>query len=182
MHIAWAMMHVENLTRLGDGGEQWIIAAGAFLLLVETHRGALRVTPSALHRAIEVRRHSSKPELTQAFEDEVTILCTQVRDAAIIGPRERPAHRGDFRQMLEPQQPLDHLVIVIVLRIAKLAESQQQMHNQHHHDDRVTVNLAAPEVAEAMPQLLLQSEFGEQALEDDQPRERGQLLRLETHI
>ena len=60
--------------------------------------------------------------------------------------------------------------------------SDTRMHNQHHHDDMVTVNLAAPEVAEAMPQLLLQSEFGEQALEDDQPRERGQLLRLETHI
>ena len=95
-----------DMIEIGSGGgslarvdERGLIRVGAFLLLVEAHRRALGVTSSALHRAIEVRRHSSKPELTQAFEDEVTILCTQVRDAAIIGPRERPAHRGDFRRV-----------------------------------------------------------------------------------
>ena len=70
MHIAGAMMKVEDLVGLGDGGKQRIVASQAFLFLVEAHRSAFGMAFRAQHRAVEIQGDSGSVVLCQAVEDE----------------------------------------------------------------------------------------------------------------
>ena len=56
VHVARAVMSVEDLAGLGDGCEQRVVAAPALLLLVVSDCGALGMALGAQHRAVEVER------------------------------------------------------------------------------------------------------------------------------
>ena len=60
MHISRTVENIEKLIRLGHGAKQRIVAAGAFLLLVKAHGGALDTAFGGLNRAVEIECYTSK--------------------------------------------------------------------------------------------------------------------------
>ena len=107
------MVHVEHLVGLGDGAEQGVVAARAFLLLVEPDCGAFGVACGAEHRPVEVEGDAREPLGHQALDDHCCRLGAYVADALCIGAGERAAHRGHVRQSLQAEYALDHLVIAV---------------------------------------------------------------------
>ena len=60
--------------------------------------------------------------------------------------------------------------------------SDDEMHDQQHHHDVVGVDRIGLQVAEASPQPFLQTNEGEEVLKENEPRIRGQTLRLESQL
>jgi hypothetical protein len=110
----------------------------------------------------------------EPIEHERAVLRANVLDAARVRRGEPPAHGGHIGQALQPKQALDHLVVAVVARVAKLAVTQQQVHDEQHRDNVVPVDRAAAQMAEAAPQALLEPDAGEELLEQDKPGERSQ--------
>ena len=135
-HGAWK---VEELAALRDRAEQRVVAARAFLLLVEPHGAAFGVASCALHRAVEVQGDARGAECAQTLYNELGGQAAYFGDAGGIGAGERAADSGHARQALEPKRTLDHLVVLVVAHVAQLAVAEQQMHNEHHHDEVMAI-------------------------------------------
>ena len=95
VHVAGAVVSVEDLTGLGDGGEQGVVAALSFLLLVVSDGGAFGMALGAEHRAVEVERDSREAMVGEALEHEAAVECAQPLDAGRIGGAQSPADGGD---------------------------------------------------------------------------------------
>ena len=95
VHVAGAVESVEDLAGLGDGCEQGVVAALAFLLFVESDGGALGVALGAEYRAVEVEGDAHEALLGEALEHEATVECAQPLDAGGIGGAQSPADGGD---------------------------------------------------------------------------------------
>ena len=57
---------------------------------------------------------------------------------------------GHVRQSFQTEIPLDHLVITVI-HVAQPPVSDDQVHDQQHHDHVVAVNRIALQVAETSP-------------------------------
>ena len=75
MDVTRTVQDIEDLTGLGNGTKQRVIAAGALLLFVKPHGGPFGPPTGALHRAVEVQRS--------------VILATDQASAAVINPTGR---------------------------------------------------------------------------------------------
>ena len=99
MHVAGAVVSVEDLTGLGDGGEQWIVAALTFLLLVESDGGAFGMALGTEHRAVEVERDAREALVGEALEHEAAVERAQALDTGGIGGAQSSADGGDGGQV-----------------------------------------------------------------------------------
>lgn len=86
--IAGSVVNIEHLVGLCDGTKQRVVAARAFLFLVETHRRAFGVASRAQHGTVEVERHSRQPLGQQAFQDQVLRFTPDFLDTERIGAPE----------------------------------------------------------------------------------------------
>jgi hypothetical protein len=86
------------------------------------------------------------------------------------------------RQLLEAKNPFNHLVITVVVHISQPAVSDNQMHDQQHHDQVMTIDRTVLQMTEASPQPLLRADSGEEVLKENQARVRSQILRFESNI
>ena len=180
--VTGPVVNIKDLVCLGNGTKQRVIAARTLLFLVEAHRRSLGVAPGAQHRTIEVQRHSCKPLGRQAFNYQVSRFTPDFLDAYLIRATERAANRGYIRQTLEAKQPLDHLVITIVVHIPQPPVSNDQMHDQQHQNDVMAVNRAHLQVTKTAPQSLLDANQREKVLKEYKTRVRSQILRFESNI
>ena len=60
--------------------------------------------------------------------------------------------------------------------------TNDQMHDQQHHDHVVAINPAPIQMAKTTPQSFLEADLSEEMLKQNKPRVRGQVLRLKAHI
>ena len=159
-----------------------VVAACTFLLLVEPHGGAFGVTPGAQHRPVEVERDAREPLGHQALDDHRRRFDADVADAAFVGTAERVADGGHVGQSLQAEHSLDQLIITVVLEVSQSSMSDDEMHDQQHHHDVVTVDWVGLQVAEASQQPLLDANEGEEVLKENESRVRGQILCLESDL
>ena len=178
--IPRAMVNIEDLVGLGDGAKEGIVAAGAFFLLVESHCRAFGMAPCTQHRPVEVQRHRRKSLNRQALHDQMPRLDLHFADALCICTGERAAERGHVRQSLQTENPFDHRVIAIVVHVSQAPVSDDEMHDQQHHDHVMAVNRIDLQVAETTPQPFLDANEGEEVLKKG-PGGRGQLPTRGSH-
>ena len=95
--VPGTMVDVEDLVGLGDGAKEGVVAACAFLFLVEADGGAFGMTPGAQHRPVVIERHPWKPLVRQALHDQASRFTSHFGDALFIRTGERAADRGYIR-------------------------------------------------------------------------------------
>ena len=89
---------------------------------------------------------------------------------------------GHVRQSLQAEHALDQFIISVVVEVSQSSMSDDEMHDQQHHHDVVSVDWVGLQVAEASPQPLLDANEGEEVLEENESRIRRQLcLESELH-
>jgi hypothetical protein len=98
----------------------------------------------------------------------------------LVGGGKGPADGGDVGQASEPEQAFHHGVVTVEAEVSELAIAEQQVNDEEQDDEVVAEDRDHAEVSEARVQALLEVELGKQLLEEDQTREGGQLLILET--
>ena len=182
MDVSGPMVHVEHFVGLGDGAEQRVVAACALLRLVESHRRSFGVTPGAQHRPVEVEGDAREPFAHQALDNHRPRLGADVADTALVGTAERAADGEYVGQSLQAEHPLDQLIITVVVEVSQSSISDDEMHDQQHHHEVVTVNRIGLQVAEASPQPFLETNEGEEVLKENESRIRGQILWLESEL
>ena len=133
VHVAGAVVSVEDFAGLGDGCEQWIVAALTFLLFVESDGGAFGMALGA--RAIEVERDSREAMVGEAVEHEAAVQCAQPLDAGRIGGAQSPADGGDRGEVSQAHGAFDHVVVGVVLDVAQVTKAEQQVHDEHEDDE-----------------------------------------------
>jgi len=174
MDVTRTVQDIEDLTGLGNGTKQRVIAAGALLLFVKPHGGPFGPPTGALHRAVEVQRDALELQLAQSFHGKFPHQRSKLLHAPAVGLGQGTAQRGHIGKSAQPQKPLHHGVVVIGLTLAQPAIPQQQVDHQREHDEVVSKDRATCQVAKATAQLLLEPQPGKQALKDDQTGKRGQ--------
>ena len=182
MDVSGPMVHVEHLVGLGDGAEQRVVAARALLRLVESHGGAFGMARSAQHRPVEVEGDAREPFGHQALDDHRRRLGADVADAALVGTAERAADGGHVGQSLQAEHALDQLIISVVVEVSQSSMSDDEMHDQQHHHDVVSVDRVGVQVAKASPQPLLDANEGKEVLKENESRIRCQILCLESEL
>ena len=182
MDIARTMQEVEDLPGLCYSAEQGIVAPCPFLLLVVTHGRAFGMTLGGLHRAIEVQGHSGWRQAHQAGQDPILEESPEVLDALGSGLLQGPAERRHVRQSLEAEHAFDQGVVFIVAAVLEFPIAQQQVDNQLDKEGGPMEDLSLLEIAEALAQLSLEIDGGEELLDEDQPCKRGERLALEPHF
>jgi len=182
VYVTGAMPDIEDLSSLGDGAKQRVVAALTFLLPIETDGCAFGETASRNNGAVEVQRDAGKSQPAKLIQNPLPDKPTQVADTSVIQSRQRPADGGDIWQALQSQQAMHHGIILVIAHILKPAVAQQQMNDQQRHHDAMTKNRADRQVAETSAQLLLQVDAGKQRLVQYKARERGQSLILEPDL
>ena len=182
VYVSRTMVNVEDLVGLGDGAKEGVVAARALLFLVEAHCRSFGMTPGAQHRPVVIERHSRKSFVYQTLYDQVSRFTSYFGDTLFIRTGERAADRGHVRQPLQTENPFDHLVITVVLHVSQPPVSDDQVHDQQHHDHVMAVNRIALQVAETSPQPFFDADEGEEVLKDDESRIRCQALRFESDV
>lgn len=178
--IAGSVKEVQDLACLGDGGKERIVATPPLLLRIEPDGGALGVACRAQSRAIEIQSNATRSQPCQALKDQFSEESPQTLNDLLVQVLQHATKRGDIRQPLQPQQSLYDRIIVIEAEISKMPETEQQVDDQAEHQAGVTVGGFDLQMPEALSQPGSQIESGKQRLEEDQARERGQFLVLES--
>ena len=88
MHVAAAVMQVEELAGLGDGAKQRVVAALSFLFFVESDGGPLGVASGAEHAAIEVERDARQLFGHQSCEHDLAEIAAQIGNGIFVKPGE----------------------------------------------------------------------------------------------
>ena len=179
MHIAGPVPDIEDLPGLGDGAEQGIVAALSLLPGVEADCRAFGETAGGEHRAVEVQGDAGKPQPGELRQDTPAAEMAQVADATFIQPRQRPAEGGDIRQPPEPEQAQHHGIVPVEAHVLEPTITQQQVDDQQQHHHPVSKDGADLQMVEALAQLSLQVDAGEQRLVEHQTGKRGQALVFE---
>ena len=182
VYVSRTMVNIEDLVGLGDGAKEGVVAARALLFLVETHCGSFGMPPGAQHRPVVIERHSRKSLVYQTLHDQMSRFTSHFGDTLFICTGERPADRGHVRQPLQTENPFDHLVITVVVHVSQPPVSDDQMHDQQHHDHMMAVNRIGLQVAETSPQPFFDADEREEVLKDDESRIRCQALLFESDV
>jgi hypothetical protein len=88
VHIAGTMEDVKDLTRLGDGTKQRVVAALSPLGAVEPDRGTFGPAASADNRTVAIQRHPPGTEDAQPVAHELTVEKQELGDAVGVGSRQ----------------------------------------------------------------------------------------------
>ena len=136
------------------------------LFSVEAHRRSFGMAPGAQYRPVVIERHPGKSLVRQTFHDKTARFIPHFGNTLCVRTGERTADRGYVRQPLQTGNAFDHPVIPVGVHVAQLPMSDDQVHDQQHHDHVMTVNGIGPQVAGASPQPFPGAEEGEEMLEE----------------
>ena len=182
MHVARSKEEIEDLSGLGDRTEQRVIAAGSFLLLVESHGGSFGASLGGEHGTVEVQRDPRGLECPEAIQNSLSQEAPECFDALGGGLLEGPTDGGHRGKSPEPQEALDQWIVPIVSPILQFTKAQEQMNDQLQEHRGGMEHLPRTPRLEAATQSALEINAREELLEEDQPGEGGQGLILESQF
>ncbi|MGH8657115.1 MAG: hypothetical protein ACREV4_01120, partial [Gammaproteobacteria bacterium] len=96
-------------------------------------------------------------------------------DALLVSPGQRTTQGSDIGQPAQTQGAFDQGVIGIVAEIAQLPIAEQEVQHQAQNQDGIAEDGTDCEMTKTAAQSLLQSQTREQLLNEDEPREGGEL-------
>ena len=131
------------------------------------------------YRAVEVERDARQAVLGKAVEHQLVVERAQALDAGRIDGAQSSADGGDGGQMAQAHGAFDHVVVGVVLDIAQMTKAEQEVDDEHQHDDVMGVGGGVGQMAKAPSQLVFEAHEGEQVLEEDEAGEGGEGLGVE---
>ena len=96
MNVARPMVKIQYLACLGNGTEQRIIAALAFLLFVEPNSATLGASSGTQHRSIKIKGDPHNADLSKPSQDQLPVERSDLFDAVLIDYRHSSAYRCDI--------------------------------------------------------------------------------------
>ena len=132
--VAAAMQNIEDLPALSDRTEQGVVAALAFLALVEAAGDSLGAALGGNDAAIEIQSDPAEGFLSQTFENDFAHQILEFGYGPLVGAIEHAADRRYARNRSHAQDALDDRVVAIEIDIANIPESDQSVdHEQLEH-------------------------------------------------
>ena len=83
MHIAGPILHPQDVARLGDMGEERIVAGILPVMGIEAAEGPAHGRPRAHHGAIDVDRQARQRQASDGLDDEIVVELDQRRQRAL---------------------------------------------------------------------------------------------------
>ena len=182
VNVAGAEKEVEDLAGLGDGTEQRVVAALAFLLAVEADGGAFCPAIGAEHRAVEVEGEAAQRKSREALQHQTTKQVSQFVDHGLCDLGEDSADGGDMRKTAQLEQAQDERVVVVEAGVSQVSIAEQDMNNEAEHHNGIAVGPGGLELSEALLEAFAEVKAIKKSLEQDQPREGGELLIFESEL
>jgi len=180
MDVSRAVKEVEDLAQLGDGAEQRVVTALAFLLGVVPDSRPLGFAAGAQYRPIEVEGDPAKREEPQAADDQLANRLAQKVDTLVISGRQGPADRGYVGQLAQTEKAKHKRIVPVVPDLPQAPVAQQQVDHEQEIEPGVVEDVAGLEVPVATAEPPFQVKVIEHTLEEDQAGEGGQPLALEA--
>lgn len=84
-----------------------------------------KLIPATPANLVEVQCDPRQSQRREPIEHHVRQQLAKFDDRFLISFFEHPAERGHIRQSLQPQQPLDHGIVAIMIAITQFAKAQQ---------------------------------------------------------
>jgi hypothetical protein len=182
MHVAGSMEHVDDLSRLGHGGEEGVVAPFA-LRLVVTNGGPFRGPAlRRVDRSVEIKGQGAEVLQHQTIPDQLAAELPDVRVGHSVHLAQSPTHRRDIGHPAPAETTEDHGVVAVVVHATKPAVAQEQVHDESQRDTMVVIGTATGEVGEATAKAPNQSDPLEELLKDDDPGKGSELLILESEL
>lgn len=175
MDVAGSVVKVEDLSGLGDGAEERIVAPLALLAAVEADGCSLGPAAGPEDRSVEVEGDSTELESRQALTHEIPAELAQSIDAVLLDLRQSPTDGGDIGQSAQAQQAQNHRIVPIEGHFAQLTVAQQDMNDQAEHEKSAIVNRRVIP-GKTGPETLAQVELLEQGLKEHEPAVGAELL------
>ena len=176
MNVTRSMQKVQYLSRLRQRAEEGIVAAGSFLLLVESHCRAFRMALGRLDGTIEVQCDPRQAELGDPFQNKISQQPAEFGDRLLVCASQHPTDRGDIRKAAEPEYTLHQRVVAVVLYISQFTKPKYDMKDQLEEDGGAVVDLALGQVAKALLQTHLERNELKEPLKHYQSSEGRQSL------
>jgi len=177
MNISRTMIDIKDLPRLSDGTKQRVITPGPLFPPVKPDRRPFNPSPlRPIDRPIKIQCQPVEADLSEPFDHQNPAQLAEPPDAFPIHTAQRTGDRRHIGNPIQPQQPLHHRIIPVVINLSKPPVSNDQMHHQQQHHDMVAQNRRDFQMSEASPQSFLEMKLVKQGLKDHQARKRRQPL------
>jgi hypothetical protein len=167
------MEEVEDLSGLGNGAEEGVVASGSLSLFVEADGGSLGVPAGRVDGAVKVDGESGGLPGGEAVEDEVAEEPAEALDTVRVSLGEGTADGGDIGEALEAEESEDHGVLVVEAGVTQFAVAQEQVDDELKRDACEAINGSGGEMAEAIPEAILEAQVVKEHMHDDESGERG---------
>ena len=138
MDVAGAMPGIEHLAGLGQGAEQWVVAALTLLLAVEAHCRAICETAGGECRATEIQSDAGQTQITNSLQSLLPVESAQLVHTPVVHPRLRTADRRHIRQTIKSRQVAHDGVLPVMPHILEPSTVQQQVNDQQHYAEVMT--------------------------------------------
>ena len=182
VNVAGAEEEVEDLSGLGDGTEQRVVAALAFLLAVEADGGAFCPAVGAEHRAVEVESEAAQWKSREALQHQTAKQVPQFVDHRLCDLGQDSADRGDMRKTAQLEQAQDERVVVVEAGVSQVSIAEQEMNDEAEHYNGIAVGPGGLELSEALLEAVTEVKAIKKSLEQDQSGEGCELLIFEAEL
>src|SRR5690606_33288552 len=181
--VAGAMQDIKGLPRLRNRREQRVVAASALALGVIADRCSL--DPSRLraqHRPVEVEREPRRRCGDRAIPNHIAQQTTKPIDAGRVELAESARHRRDVRDLVQSEHPEHQRVVSVVVDVAQPPPAEEHMHDEEQDELAAAVGRRGLEVSQALPKASRKLRSQQEALQHDEPAERGEIVICETNL
>jgi len=147
--VAGTVEQIEDLTSLGNGAKERIVAAPAFVFLVESDGGVLRMPFGGEDGAIEVQSDASKGAGTQTQDNQFTAKSSKVLNAVLIGGSQDAADRGNIREHAQSKHAFDKRIVFVKPDVAQASISCEHVNDEQKCNAPVGENRGAMQMIKA---------------------------------
>ena len=180
VHVARPILHAQDVARLGDVGQQRVVAGILPVMRVEAAEGPAHGGARAHDRAIDIDRQARQAEALDRVDDQIVIELDQRGQR---GLRELPQPVADRAGRRDPRQPAEARDQGIPRDIAQMLKPPRTDVEQRQHEQRQPAAAVVParrrtRGAQPTRQVVLPQVPAQQL----QPAIRGQLLAHELDV
>src|SRR6185503_15283333 len=181
VHVSREMVEVEELPRLRDRAEQWVIAARPAPLGIVPDGGSLGVAARGQDRPIEVERDARELLQGEAPEDEFASRRADHDHVRFTGPGESTRQRRRIREPLNANEAVQQRIVDIVVALAQAPEAGEKVNDELQDQHVQAVGDALARSSKVVQEPASEVELLEQRLEQDHTRKRCEPLFLKSH-
>ena len=144
MDIAGSMINVEKLVGLRDSTKKRVVAAGTFLVFVESNSGAFGMTFCRLYRTIKIQGNSGKPFSDKGLYNQRAGHASNVIHALVIHFSKGAGYGGNIWQLAQSHRSENQRLVAIIIVLAQTSEAEYKVNEKKQHHKVAAENLRNP--------------------------------------